>query len=94
MPVGGSDQQETIGVRVLARGTQSLWVHTEAIPWLVTYLADEVTLGGVAVDAEEDNSTVADSGVEGLKVEWDFHGADRWTGTFVRGPLKGESYRA
>ena len=91
-PLADPTSTETVSVRVLARGTQSLWVHTDAIPWLVTYLADEVSLGGVGVDAEEDNSAVADGGVEGLRVEWDFHGADLWTGTFVRGPLKGESY--
>ena len=54
-------------------------------------MADETGYGGVPLNQDEDNSAVADSGVQGLKVEWDFQDNDGWSGTFVSGPLKGES---
>ena len=85
--------KDTMDVRTLATGTNQLWVHEDCIPWLVTYIADETGFGGVtAAYDDEDSSAVADSGVQGLKVEWDFQDNDGWSGTFVSGPLKGETY--
>ncbi len=80
-------------VRVLLCGRQKLvHVHSEDLPWLVAYIADEVNFGGVVSDVSDVASAVAEANttVPGLRVEWDFQQLT-WTGSFVSGPLQGRS---
>ena len=52
----------------------AICIHKEDLPWLVTYIADEVSFGGVILDPGKLDSAVAEpnSSVPGLHVEWDF----------------------
>ena len=71
-----------------------LRVHADHVPWLVTYIADEVAFGGV-VQKPSDNvaSTVVEANcdVPGLHVEWDFQ-QNVWLGLFLSGPMKGQTF--
>ncbi len=79
-------------VRVLPKGNRSLYIAEHDVPWLVRYMADEVSCGGVSIAVE---GGVADDplpnlqAVEGLRVEWDFAKGNTWKASFVRGPLQG-----
>ena len=41
-------------VRAMYGGGSSLWLHEDDVPWLVTYLADEVATGGVGPIEDSD----------------------------------------
>ena len=34
-------------VRVMCNGKKTLWTHEEDVPWLITYMAEELATGGV-----------------------------------------------
>ena len=84
------DCTETRDVRVMAEGTNQLWVLKEDVPWLLVFLADECGFGGVAIESEAAVAEPNCDAVPGLRVEWDFQGNDAWTATFVEGPLLGQ----
>ena len=88
----GHCQGQTVTVQVATVGV-SIYIHEDAVPWFVAYVADENAHGGIA-DQDDDTgeSAVAEgnSSVPGLRIQWDFQGeADGWEGTFVSGPLHG-----
>jgi hypothetical protein len=43
-------------VRAMCSTRHTLWIHEEDVPWLETYMADELASGGVGTieDAERD----------------------------------------
>ena len=86
---------DTVAVRILGLSTTQLWVAIGDIPWLVAYIAEEVALGGVAIDADDDDdSAVAEPNcsVPGLYIGWSFTHGDAWEAKFVEGPLKGAMF--
>ena len=85
---------ETYTATVLRKSTNSMWIHRNDIEWLITYVADEVSSGGVP-PVGEDESEVADCNCEvpHLNLKWDFPN-QRWTGRFVSGPRAGEVMNA
>ena len=71
----GTQRKRT--VRLLAQSTNSLWLASDDIEWLVTWLADEYSTGGapllnpaVAGGELEDNCDVP-----GVHIDWDCSGA-------------------
>ena len=89
-------------VKILAVSTNALAVSVDDIAWLVRYVADEISFGGVEFHphddgdgAGEDGSAVADGDCSSdFQVRWDFHTGDAWQATFLRGPQEGVSYRS
>ena len=71
----------------MAASTNQIWIHQDAVPWLVEYLREEARSGGVAYDDEEDETQ--NDEVDGLHVSWDFQNNDAWVGKWVDGPFKG-----
>ena len=71
---------------------QATFIEEVNIPWLLAYLADEVSAGGVvcpdAGGSASSNSANAEpnSDVPGLRIIWDFE-AKGWRARFVDGPL-------
>ena len=86
----------TTSVKLIAKGTNSLWIHLDCLSWLVSYIADECARSGVAVQGDTADSVElpANSAVPGLAIRWDFSSNDSWEGVWVDGPLKGEIVRS
>ena len=85
----GHCKGKTVTVPVVLMGV-STYIHEDAVPWFVAYVADELAHGGVADEAVvTGNSAVAEgnSSVPGLLIQWDFQNDDGFVGTFVSGPL-------
>ena len=82
---------ETKSVRVLPRSKNSLWMHLGDLPWLVCYVADELSRDGVPDQPEPENSAAAvgNCSVAGLSIRWDFSSNDGWEAIWVDGPFKG-----
>ena len=85
----GHCQGKTVTVQIVVEGV-STFIHEDAVPWFVAYVADEYAHGGIP-DQENDTgeSAVAEgnSSVPGLRIQWDFQDDDGFVGTFVSGPL-------
>ena len=92
----GHCQGQTVTVQVATVGV-SIYIHEDAVPWFVAYVADENAHGGIA-DQDDDTgeSAVAEgnSSVPGLRIQWDFQGDDGWVGTFVSGPLRATTIKS
>ena len=75
-------------VRLLALSTSSLWLSTDDMEWLVTWLAAEYNMGGVPLL----EAAVAEDGFEGncaapgVHIRWDFDGA--WEAIIIDGGKK------
>jgi hypothetical protein len=98
MPARAVDRScgDTVSVMLVAKGTNSLWVHVDHVPWLVSYLADERSRCGVDVpqDTADDAKVAENSSVPGLAIRWDFSSNDSWEAVWVKRPLKGEIVRS
>ena len=80
-------------MRVLARSTNQIWLSMQDLEWFVTYVAAEVSFGGVEAHEDEAKPAVAEGNcsVPGLRIRWDFQRPGCWTATFVQGPLQGRT---
>lgn len=92
----GRSGGETVQVKLLAKGTNSIWLHDAMLPWLLTFLADEHARCGVEVPAKnaDENTLVANTSVPGLAIRWDFSSQDSWEAIWIDGPRKGEIVRS
>ncbi len=92
----GRSGGETVSVRLMAKGTNSMCIHADNVPWLIAYAAEEFARGGVPLQPEgEDSSSVAGNcSVPGLAIRWDFSTNDGWEAVWVDGPLKGNIVRS
>ena len=93
-PTTHPDNTKTRTVRVLATSTNTLWLHSDDVGWLVTWLADEHQTGGIAplepaVAGEELKGNCLAPGVH---IRWDFEGA--WEATFLEGERKGKTVKS
>lgn len=83
-------------VRLLATGTNSLWIAAEDIAWLVNCLADEVRSGGVPVPDSprigEEPGLEENCAAPGVHMRWDFDGA--WEAIVIAGPQKGKKAKS
>jgi len=66
-------------IRLLPISTNSLWIETGAIGWMVQWLVDELASGGVTVLEEEARSKpqVANCEAPGVIITWELKGS-RW----------------
>ena len=74
-------------VRLLAKAPNQTWLLWTDIDWLVRYVADEVSYGGVVLAADDSAVAVPNCEVPGLYVAWDFQQDHSWKATFVDGPM-------
>lgn len=89
-PQAHPQNEDTITIKVMPTGTQKLWLAKESIPWLVRYVSDEVSCGGVPLcDEEEAREADENTSIPGLRIEWDFAKGNAWRATFFDGSLKG-----
>ena len=93
--VDPQEQAGTLKINVYNASTNQLWIRQSDVPWAIKFLAEEFAFGGVELteqfDGEEGGeSAVADGGVPGLSVKWDFDDNAGWKARFVSGPCEGE----
>ena len=81
---------EKVNIELMASSTSQIWINMEAVPWLISYLSAEVRSGGVSHDAE-DAFLPSNCEVDNLNLSWDFQSNDAWVGTWVEGPMKGQT---
>ena len=86
----GHCQGQTVTVQVAIVGV-STYIHEDAVPWFVAYVADEHAHGGIPDTEDDTGESVVNEGnssVPGLLIQWDFADDDGYVGTFVSGPLR------
>ena len=86
-PRSHPDCTDTRKVRLLPLGTNSVWIAVADVPWMLTWLADEVESGGVAPLTDEAVQLETNTSVEGVHIRWSFDGA--WEAIILAGPKKG-----
>lgn len=87
---------KTTDVKILPTSKNSLWIHSDSLPWLVSYLADEYSRCGVAVPpvTPVEKKTQGNCSVPGLVIRWDFSSGDGWEALWVDGAFQGEVVRS
>ena len=68
----------------------SVSISVDDLPWLITWVADEISTGGVPMSY--DDPAVADIemlGIPGISIDW--NSAGHWTATCTAGTLEGQS---
>jgi hypothetical protein len=83
-------------VKLLPTSKNSLWIHSDSLPWLVSYLADEYSRCGVAVPqvTPDEKTKQGNCSVPGLVIRWDFASEDGWEAVWVDGAFQGEVVRS
>ena len=81
---------ETVNVELMACSTNQLWLNMGSVPWFISYLSAEARSGGVSYEAE-DADVPSNCEVDNLNLSWDFQSNDAWVGTWVEGPMKGQT---
>ena len=79
-----------VEIVILPKSTNSLWIRSGDVPWMINYLSDEVGPGGsqcVKMIDDSDDATANNCAVPNLYIEWDFK--DQIKATWVAGALKG-----
>ena len=89
-PGSQPDCTETRKARLLPLGTNSVWIAVADVPWMLTWLADEVESGGVAPLTDEAVQLETNTSVEGVHIRWSFDGA--WVAIMLIGPTKGYTW--
>ena len=92
MPARWKDVANTIPIRLITTSTNSLWIHADHIHWLVVYVADELSSGGVRVAVAADDECdqlLPNTSVPDLHIRWDFASGDSWEAIFVAGRKAG-----
>ena len=88
-------------VSVMASGTtgKQVWILQDDVPWLVTYLAEEMGLGGVSREEEEEQCPAVAGATRPtlvpncrvpylhLQLTYNLRAPDAYVATFVGGPL-------
>jgi hypothetical protein len=77
-------------VRLLGMSTNQVWLALPDIPWLLTWLADVLSTGGVPVPAPAPLAANSPA-VAGVNFKWDF--ADSWEAAILTGPNGGTMIR-
>ncbi len=66
----------TRDLKVLAWSTNQTWISTDDIDWLVRWVADEVSSGGIPVEDPEPAAGLAPNcAAPVIRIRWDFDGA-------------------
>ena len=85
-PTRHPDSMERRAVRLLGLSTNQVWLPLSDVPWLLTWLADAITTGGVPTPAKP-KLTANSPAVAGVSVKWDF--VDSWEAVILTGPNAG-----
>ena len=92
-------------VDVMARGSNSLFIGVFDVEWLITYVAKELELGGVALVPPSASSVAGGgdaapaavaAGGRDFRVQWDFFAAREdpgWIAEILKGPLTGKTFK-
>ena len=92
-PTKHPDSSRRRTVRLSALSTNSLWVSTRDLDWLVTWLANEVETGGAPMDDELASNEAAVAALEqncrapGVHIRWDVD--DAWEAVILAGSQEG-----
>ncbi len=62
-------------VRLLPLGTNSTYIASGDVPWLIQWLADELEAGGICVEEGEPAPLAQNCAAPGVHIRWDFSGA-------------------
>ena len=65
----------TRNVKLLAQSTNSSWISTDDVEWLIHWLVDEIGTGGVPIEDESAVGLEANCAAPGVHIRWDFKGA-------------------
>ena len=87
--LGMNKSSEKINIELMACSTNQLWLNMDSVPWFISYLSAEVRSGGVSHEAED--AIPSNCEVDNLNISWDFQSNDAWVGTWVEGPMKGNT---
>ena len=87
--LGMNKSSEKINIELMACSTNQLWLNMDSVPWFISYLSAEVRSGGVSHEAED--AIPSNCEVDNLNMSWDFQSNDAWVGTWVEGPMKGQT---
>jgi hypothetical protein len=92
-PTRHPDSTERRVVRLLGLSTNQVWLPLPDVPWLLTWLADAVSTGGVPTPPA--SQLLANSpAVAGVNFKWDFVSEDSWEAVIITGPDKGTKITA
>ncbi len=67
--------KRTRNVKLLAQSTNSAWISTDDVEWLIHWLVDEIGTGGVTIEDESAVGLEANCAAPGVHIRWDFKGA-------------------
>ena len=97
LPGEAGAEAEAAGTRrvdVMARGSTSIFIGVLDVEWLITYVAKELELGGVALVPPAGGGDAAPAAVAAggrdFRVQWDFFAAREdpgWIAEILKGPL-------
>ena len=90
-PTRYPDSTERRAVRLLGLSTNQVWLQLKDVPWLLTWLADAITTGGVPTTAKP-TLTANSTAVAGVNVKWDF--VDSWEAVILTGSNAGATITA
>ena len=99
LPGEAGAEAEAAGTRrvdVMARGGKSIFIGVADVEWLVTYVAEELELGGVSLVPLSASSTSAKAGGgQDFRAQWDFAAVydPGWTAEILTGALKGTTVK-
>ena len=80
---------ETRGVQLLPLSTNSLWMSSEDVDWLVTHIAEEVNMGSVPPLADPYQELAPNCAAEDVHIRWNFKGG--WDAIQLKGTSKGHT---
>ena len=81
--------RDEVEILVLPKSTNSLWIRSTDVPWMIGYLTDEVGPGGsqgVMMIDDLDDATAGNCAVPNVYIEWDFK--DMIKATWLAGALR------
>ena len=94
-PTKHPNSERTRAVKLLPLSTNSLWLSTDDVGWLVSWLADELETGGVPMEAavaDHEASLERNCHAPGVHIRWDFDGA--WEAVILQGSQKGKTVKS
>jgi hypothetical protein len=66
---------KTRNAKLIAQSTNSLWISSDDVEWLIHWLVDEIDTGGVPIEDESAVGLEANCAAPGVHIRWDFNGA-------------------
>ena len=89
-PTRHPDSKERRVIRLLGTSTSSVWIALSDVAWLLTWLSDAVSTGGVPLPTKAELNANSPA-VAGVSFQWDFD--DAWEAVILSGPDSGTVVR-